>query len=174
MTHFVWDSAFDITIGFEGNYQCLENDRGNWTSGKVGEGELRGTKYGISASAYPELDIKNLTIEQAKGIYKRDYWDRCKCAFMPDALSIALFDFAVNSGVKRAVRYLQRALDITIDGVIGNQTIGACNRVPTRYVLNKYLDLRIDYLMKLKSWQHFKNGWGNRVKLLRNVCEKYL
>lgn len=162
MTHFVWDSAFDITIGFEGGYVNDPNDAG---------GE---TKYGISKRAYPNLDIKNLTIEQAKEIYHRDYWERCKCDFIPDALSIALFDFAVNSGVKRAVRYLQRALDITVDGVIGNQTIGACNRVPTRYVLNKYLDLRIKYLMQLKSWQHFKNGWGNRVKLLRNVCEKYL
>ena len=162
MTHFVWDTAFDITIGFEGGYVNDPNDAG---------GE---TKYGISKRAYPDLDIKNLTLEQAKEIYHRDYWERCKCDFIPDALSIALFDFAVNSGTKRAVRYLQRALDITIDGVIGNQTIGACNRVPTRYVLNKYLDLRIKYLMQLKGWQHFGNGWGNRVKLLRNVCEKYL
>lgn len=134
MTHFVWDSAFDITIGFEGGYVNDPNDAG---------GE---TKYGISKRAYPDLDIKNLTLEQAKEIYHRDYWERCKCDFIPDALSIALFDFAVNSGTKRAVRYLQRALEVTIDGCIGNQTIGACNRVPARYVLDRYMRYRLEYL----------------------------
>jgi len=86
MTEFVWDTSINITLGFEGGYVNNPNDKG---------GE---TKYGISKKAYPDLDIANLTIEQAKEIYKRDYWDRCKCAFIPDALSMALFDFAVNSG----------------------------------------------------------------------------
>ncbi len=174
MTEFVFNTAFNTTLGFEGNYQCLENDRGNWTTGKVGEGELKGTKYGISAMAYPGLDIKNLTTEQARSIYKKDYWDRCKCSFIPDALSIALFDFAVNSGTKRAIRYLQRALGVTVDGFIGNQTIGACNRVPTKYVLEKFIQYRLEFLMNLKGWKYFGNGWGRRVKTLKELCEKYL
>ena len=162
MTEFVWDTAVNTTLGFEGGYVNDQNDSG---------GE---TKYGISKKAYPDLDIKNLTIEQARNIYKKDYWDRCKCAFMPDALSIALFDFAVNSGIKRAVRYLQRALGVTVDGVIGNQTIGACNRIPTRIVLEKYIRYRQEYLMSLKSWKYYGNGWGRRVELIKGVCEKYL
>ena len=162
MTHFVWDTAFDVTIGFEGGYVNNPNDPG---------GE---TKYGISKKAYPDIDIKNLTIEQAKDIYRRDYWEGCKCDFIPDALSIALFDFAVNSGTKRAIRYLQRALEVTIDGCIGNQTIGACNRIPTRYVLDRFMRYRLEYLQNLKTWKYFGNGWGRRVQLLKNVCEKYL
>lgn len=162
MTEFVFDTAFDITIGFEGEYVNDPNDAG---------GE---TKFGISKKAYPDIDIKNLTIEQAKEIYKRDYWDRCKCAFMPDALSIALYDFAVNSGTKRAIRYLQRALGVTVDGYIGNQTIGACNRVPTKYVLHKFINYRLEFLMGLKNWKYFGNGWGRRVKALQNICEKYI
>lgn len=162
MTEFVWDTAINITLGFEGGYVNDPKDPG---------GE---TKYGISKKAYPNIDIKNLTIEQAKQIYHRDYWDRCKCAFIPDALSIALFDFAVNSGTKRAIRYLQRALGVTVDGVIGNQTIGACNRLPTRQVLEQFINNRLEYLMSLKSWQHFGGGWGRRVKTLKEVCEKYL
>lgn len=162
MSEFVFDTAFYTTLGFEGGYVNNPNDTG---------GE---TKYGISKKAYPDLDIKNLTEEQAKDIYKRDYWDRCKCAFMPDALSIAVFDFAVNGGTKRAIRYLQRALGVTIDGCIGNQTIAACNRVPTKYVLDKFIEYRLQYLMNLKSWKYFGNGWGNRVRTLKNVCERYL
>ena len=174
MTEFVWDSAFDLLMLNEGNYVNNPNDPGG------------ATKYGISKTAYPDIDIENLTLEQAKTIYKRDYWDRCKCSFIPDALSIALFDFAVNSGVKtavkglqkcgtkRAITYLQKAREIPADGIIGNQTIGACNREPTKKVLEKYMDLRLDFLMSLKNWKYFGNGWGGRINRTKQMCEKYL
>ena len=162
MTHCVWDSAFDLLMINEGGYVNNLNDPG---------GE---TKYGISKKAYPDLDIENLTLEQAKVIYKKDYWDRCKCDYIPDALSIALFDFAVNSGTKRAIICLQKALGVTADGIIGNQTIGACNRIPTKYVLEKYMDIRLDFLTNLKNWKYFGNGWGKRVNRTKQMCEKYL
>lgn len=162
MTEFVWDSAFDLLMLNEGNYVNNPNDPGG------------ATKYGISKKAYPDIDIENLTLEQAKKIYKRDYWDRCKCSFIPDALSIALFDFAVNSGTKRAITYLQKSLEIPADGVIGNQTIGACNREPTKKVLEKYMDLRLEFLMSLKNWKYFGNGWGKRVNRTKQMCEKYI
>ena len=162
MTEFVWDTAINTTLEFEGGYVNDPNDAG---------GE---TKYGISKKAYPDVDIKNLTIEQARDIYKRDYWDRCKCAFMPDALSIALFDFAVNSGTKRAIRYLQRALNVTIDGVIGNQTIGACNRMPTKPVFENFITYRLEYLRNLKGWERYGKGWNRRVQTLKQIGERYL
>ena len=174
MTVFVWDTAFDYTIGIEGCYQCDYRDDGNWTGGKCGCGELKGTKYGISAKAYPCLDIENLSIQQAKEIYKNDYWNRCKCDFIPDALSISAFDFAVNSGVKKSIRCLQRALGVTVDGVIGNQTIGACNRIPTKYVLEKFIQYRLEYLMSLKNWKIYGGGWGRRVREVKELCERYL
>jgi Glycosyl hydrolase 108 len=59
----------------EGGYTSDKNDPGNWTGGKVGKGELHGTKYGIAANSFPKLDIKNLTVKQAESIYQRDYWD---------------------------------------------------------------------------------------------------
>lgn len=162
MTEFVWETAVNTTLGFEGGYVNNPNDLG---------GE---TKYGISKKAYPNLDIANLTIEQAKEIYKRDYWSRCKCEFMPDALSIAVFDFAVNSGTKRSIRYLQRALGVTIDGVVGNQTIGACNRIPTKYVLEKFINYRKTFLWNLKNYKYFGTGWERRVQLVKELCERYL
>lgn len=162
MTAFVWDVAINTTLKFEGGYVNDLRDSG---------GE---TNFGISKKAYPNLDIKALSIDDAKKIYKRDYWDRCKCNFIPDALSIALFDFAVNSGCNRAIRYLQRALGITIDGKIGNQTIGACNSIPVKETLEKFIIYRLEYLMSLKAWKYYGNGWGARVKSIQSICEKYL
>ena len=159
MTDRVWNSAFNLLIEFEGGFVDNPNDKGG------------ATKYGISKEQYPDLDIENLTLDKAKEIYRRDYWDRYKCRFLPDSLSIALFDSVVNSNAKRMTKFLQQALGVTADGVIGNQTIGAANRLPEKKVLNDFLDLRLEYLMSLKDWKYFGNGWGARVSKLRKYCE---
>lgn len=159
MTDKVWSYAFQILIDNEGGYVNDPNDSGGVT------------KYGISKKAYPDLDIKNLTIAQAMEIYRKDYWDRCKCEYIPDALSVAVFDFAVNSGVKTAIKKLQIALGVKADGIIGNQTLGACNRLPVKKVLDDYMNLRLDYLMSLPKWKYYGNGWGKRVERTKKKCE---
>lgn len=162
MTSKVWNTAFDLLMINEGGYVNDPNDSGGQT------------KYGISKKAYPDLDIKNLTIAQAMEIYHKDYWDRCKCDYIPDALSVAVFDFAVNSGVKTAIKKLQIALGVKADGIIGNQTVGACNRLPLKKVLDDYMNLRLDYLMSLPKWKHYGNGWGSRVERTKKKCEELI
>ena len=162
MTALIWDRAFDLLMINEGGYVNNFHDSG---------GE---TKYGISKKAYPDLDICSLTLEQAKEIYKRDYWNRCKCDYLPDSLSVAVFDFAVNSGVSRAVKYLQTSLGVKADGIIGNQTLGAANRLPIKRVLDDYLNLRLDFLMSLKDWKYFGKGWGKRIDRVRKFCEELI
>ena len=68
-----FDRMFDIVVGHEGGYTANPADRGNWTGGAIGSGTCRGTRFGISAAAYPGLDIANLTIDAAKALYQRDY-----------------------------------------------------------------------------------------------------
>ena len=162
MTTKIWDSAINFVLEQEGGYVNNPFDKG------------KETKYGISKKAYPNEDIKNLTLDRAKEIYYRDYWTRCKCDNLPDALSVAVFDFAVNSGVKTAIKKLQIALGVKADGIIGNQTLGACNRLPLKKVLEDYINLRLDYLMSLKSWKYFGNGWGKRVERTKRKCEELI
>lgn len=159
MTEKVWNKAFGLLIENEGGYVNDFHDRG---------GE---TKYGISKRAYPDVDIQALTLWQAKEIYHRDYWNRCKCDVLPDYLSVAVFDYAVNSGVKQAVKDLQRALNIPADGVVGNQTIGASNTQPPHKVLQEYMDRRLKLMQSLKGWKYYGNGWLNRIKRVEETCE---
>lgn len=162
MTARVWNTAFDLLMLNEGGYVNDPKDSG---------GE---TKYGISKKAYPNVDIPNLTIEQAKEIYKKDYWDRCKCDYLPDCLSVAVFDFAVNSGIKTAIKKLQIVLGVSVDGIIGNQTIGACNRLSPKKILKDYMNLRLDYLMSLKQWSIYGKGWVARVSRTEKKCEELI
>ena len=69
-----FDQAFDRLNGHEGAFSDDPKDPGNWTGGRVNVGELKGTKYGIAANTYGDLDIKSLTLDDAKKIYYRDWW----------------------------------------------------------------------------------------------------
>lgn len=159
MTERVWNKAIELLFENEGGLVNDKHDRGGRT------------KYGISQRAYPDLDIEALTLWQAKEIYHKDYWLRCRCDVLPDYLSVAVFDYAVNSGVKRAVTDLQKSLNIPADGIVGNQTIGASNSQPPHKVLKDYMERRLNYLMSLKNWRYYGNGWGKRCERVEKVCE---
>lgn len=94
--------AFAVIVGEEGGYTTDSSDAGNWTGAKVGVGLLKGTKYGISAAAYPNLDIPNLTLMQAQGIYHEDYWTPLDCDSRSWEFALVVFDAAVNQGVSAA------------------------------------------------------------------------
>ena len=158
MTQLIWDQAFHLLMINEGGYVNDCRDAG---------GE---TKFGISKASYPNEDICNLTEARAKEIYRRDYWNKCKCDYIPDALSVAQFDFAVHSGTRKAIKYLQQALGVKDDGIIGNQTIGACNRLPIKGVLENYLDKRLEFMQRQRVWKFYARGWANRINRVRDFC----
>lgn len=158
-----FDEAFKLTIGHEGGYTTHQSDPGNWTGGKVGVGTLKGTKYGIAANSYPNEDIKNLTLDRAKQIYKRDYWDKAKCDQLPDVLRFHVFDVSVNSGVSRGIKTLQQALGVNADGLIGPQTIGAAKSQDPNEVLLRFYSFRISFYTSLSTFSTFGKGWMNRV-----------
>lgn len=158
-----FDKAFERVIGHEGGYTDDQRDRGNWTSGVIGKGELRGTKYGISAMAYPMLDIRNLTLDGAKDIYRADYWNRCHIDDLPDIVRFDMFDMAVNSGVGAAVKTMQRALGVKADGIWGADTAAAARNADPYILDKKFSGYRLQYLCDLTTFPTFGKGWVRRV-----------
>ncbi len=167
----VFAAAFNFVIGHEGGLSLLESDPGNWTGGSVGAGKLRGTKWGISAAAYPNKDIPNLTIDQAKAIYWTDYWLKVRGPDLPPSLALLAFDAATNNGPTRAVRWLQMAVGTQADGFFGPITLRAVmaqtETGPQRVKLcAEYLARRIDWMARLPTWEVFGLGWSRRLALL--------
>jgi lysozyme family protein len=133
-------AAVALVLAHEGGFQAMPDDPGNWTGGRVGDGELKGTKYGISAASYPTLDIVNLTSDAAGAIYRREWWDRYGLDRLPPLLAGKLLDAAVNIGVADSVRCLQRALraagrTLVEDGKLGPATIAAATALSSDIVL---------------------------------------
>lgn len=157
-------AAFERTQRIEQGYQCDPLDRGNWTGGRIDAGALIGTKYGISAAAYPGEDIKNLTIERAMELYRRDYWGPAGCDVVPAAMKADLFDAAVLAGPGEARRMLQRAAGVHDDGVIGRQTMLAISSFEPYRLVARFQGQFLDYLNNNpQQWQRFGRGWAQRV-----------
>ncbi|MGR3976434.1 secretion activator protein [Acinetobacter sp. 1207_04] len=163
MMSLTFDQAFERLIGHEGKFTNDRQDRGNWTTGVIGKGELKGTKYGISAMTYPDLDIKNLTLVQAKQIYKRDWWDKINADQINPAIVFQVWDFAINAGMGTAKRKLQLAVGVLDDGIIGNLTIQAINKAELNDILLKFNAERLKYYTSLSTWPRYGKGWTLRV-----------
>ncbi len=155
-----FDIAFERLIGHEGLFTEDPRDPGNWTGGRVGVGVLKGTKYGIAAASYPELDIRALTLEQAKTIYRRDFWDVIGRAH--PAIAFQVFDAAVNHGKDNAVRFLQRAVRVADDGQFGPLSQAALQRMEHNDVLLRFLAFRFKFWAQLQKFDTFGRGWVNR------------
>ncbi|WP_082905796.1 MULTISPECIES: glycoside hydrolase family 108 protein [Bradyrhizobium] len=152
-----------VTLTHEGGYSNNPSDRGNWTGGRVGIGLLKGTRYGIAAHAYPYLDIKNLTLGDARAIYERDYWKPVRGESLPYGVDLATFDAGVLSGCRRSMLWLQAAVGAKEDGAVGHETISkvlAANRETT---IRAICEKRRSFLRRLPSWKFFSNGWSRRI-----------
>lgn len=158
-----FDDAFTALVGNEGSYSNDSRDPGNWTSGIVGSGVLKGTKYGIAAASYPGEDIVNLTLDRAKAIYRTQYWGPAGCDVWPDGIKFEVFDIAVNTGVKTAITLLQRAVGAVEDGVIGPQTTMRVQSADPQWVRRLLTAKRLRYYTALKTFPVFGAGWVNRI-----------
>lgn len=158
-----FDKAFEELLGHEGGYKCEREDRMDWTGGIVGKGELRGTKYGISAGTYPNLAIQSLTLEEAKAIYKRDWWDRFRGDEIEYELAFQIFDADVNHGKGNGARFLQDALGLAPDGSIGPITLKALEGRDPAQVILRFLAYRLRFFTKCSTWDKHGKGWANRV-----------
>ena len=164
----VFDAVFAALIGHEGGFTDELRDNGNWTGGRCFIGECKGTKFGISAAAYPLLDIKGLTLEAARAIYRRDYWDRVGGDALPPALALLVFDAAVNNGVERAVRWLQAAAGAAADGRMGPRTLAAVAARAQDWpeLVVEFQAQRLNFMAALPTWRVFGLGWSRRLARL--------
>ena len=151
-----FDEIIEQVLEHEGGYVDDPTDSG---------GE---TKYGISKKAYPNEDIKGLTVERAKELYKRDYWDRFKVDNLPDRIRHIYFDMCVNMGGGRATKILQEACNsknsykIDVDGGIGKNTIKASANLEDFRLRAYRVMFYAELVMKKPNQERFWVGWFRR------------
>lgn len=178
-----FNKAVDLVFKAEGGYVNDPDDKG---------GE---TIFGISRKSHPESKIwaiiddwKTKGVRDpkiitkmcwdtdvyvfAREIYRKEYWDKCKCDDLPELHRYPIFNCAVNCGVKQAVRFYQFILGVEIDGVVGEQTISVAKQAGVSAVLDAFFTMWRGHYKRLASVDpknaKYLRGWLNRVE----KCEK--
>ena len=149
-----FNEAFEKILRFEGGYVNDKSDSG---------GE---TKYGISKKAFPNVDIKNLTLNEAKEIYKKVYWDKIKGDEINNQkIAEIIFDTAINMGISTAAKLAQKILNVKQDGIIGAITLNALNNVNEEVFTKDYKLARIAKYVEIAKGDKIKflRGWIKRV-----------
>ena len=117
------------------------------------------TKYGISQTSFPNLDIANITIDDAMNIYNKQYWQPLQLDNYPLPISLFLFDTAVLQGVGKAVELINR-VNIDVNDVKGT--------------ILKLIPMRLWVLALVSDYGTFGRGWTNRIADLINVINENL
>jgi len=156
-----YPQALKQVLKYEGGFSNHPNDPGG------------ATMKGITQAVYdawqrknglPTQSVRNISDAAVAAIYRQEYWDRIRGDDLPDGVDFAVFDFAVNSGVSRAAKYLQAVVGVTQDGQIGPQTIQATKTYVAMAVTNK----RLAFMQSLSIWSTFGKGWSARIADVKN------
>jgi lysozyme family protein len=134
------------------------------------------TNKGITKKTYEEFlgrdvtveELKNITDEDVKLIYKTLYWDIVKCDTLPAGVDFAVFDWCVNGGPSRAAKTLQKALNVDADGAIGPNTLSAATNSDCTQTIELFTKERENFYRGLKTFDTFGKGWIRRNK---ETCE---
>ncbi len=116
--------------------------------------------------------IDNIEVQD---IYLKNYWRLVRGDSLPAGVDYAVFDFAVNSGVSRSIRYLQKVVGVNDDAVIGDMTLEAVYRYARKDEEGLIATLcanRVAFLQSLPTFQTFGRGWMRRVVGLQNGVQR--
>lgn len=162
MTDF--ERALKFVLRHEGGYVNDPQDRGG------------ATNYGITQAAYDEWSrakgvasrpVQNITDVEVKAIYEERYWRPANCHEMCWPLNASVFDAAVQHGVQRAIKFLQKQLGVTQDGIIGPQTRRTfCKRDQRALAYALITDREAFYgqiVHDTPGMKKFAAGWDNRL-----------
>lgn len=168
---------FVMSDRIEGGYQKYSQDSGNYNS----RGVLVGTNFGISAPKaeefmdwpIPEWLMRNMSKDFAKSVYHVDFWFPILGDFIESqGVATAIFDGAVNHGLRTSVRMAQEASGASVDGIFGPATLRHINNMNPKDFIEKYIDLRKRLYKRIvkrrPSQSIFLNGWMNRLDLLKH------
>lgn len=168
------DIALPTVLKFEGRYSNHLNDKGG------------ATNFGITQKVYDEYTAtKNLQLNsvtmitdgEVKEIYFCKYWYDGNCNLIRHPkVAVLHFDSCVNHGIGRAAKFLQEAVDVKVDGVIGKVTLEAVNKYKEQGLIYRYLEIREEFYHRIAeknpSQKVFLKGWLNRIEILKSVLDK--
>ena len=150
-----FDEAFDALLKHEGGFSDHAADPGGKTRFGVTEAVARREGY--------RGDMRDYPLDEAKRVYQKLYWNALRLDDLRSEFRFDLFDAGVNSGVAQTVRWMQRIVGVTADGLLGPRTLSAVNNSDAAKFLAKFNGQRLLFMTSLSTWPSFGRGWARRI-----------
>ena len=115
-------------------------------------------------------EVKDLTLDEAKEIYRVNYWNALNCDQLPAGVDLVVFDFGVNAGVGRSARLLQDIASVKADGQVGTITLGAVQRLGADFIVSRFSEGRMEHYRGLSTFPTFGKGWTRRTTETREAA----
>jgi len=163
MTASNYKPSLGLTLAYEGGYVNHPKDPGGPTNNGITQAVYDAYR---KVRGLPLQSVKLILSDEVADIYNKQYWKLIRGDSLPAGLDYAVFDFAVNSGVSRATRYLQRLVGVNDDGVIGNATLASvydAAKADEEKLIATYCANRLAFLRSLSTFPTFGKGWTRRV-----------
>ena len=163
--------ALAHTLKFEGGWANHPNDPGGATM----KGVTHRTYASYLGREVSHDELRAIPDEHLADIYRKRYWDACRCSELPAGLDMAVFDTAVNTGPAQAARLLQRIVGVPVDGAIGPKTIAAVNDYVAVHglatLIEAYTEARQSFYRLLPTYVHFGEGWRKRADGVADIAK---
>lgn len=154
-----FDAALAAVLEHEGGFVNHPKDPGGMTN----LGVTKRVWEAWVGKTVSEADMRALTPAIVAPMYRKQYWDAVKGDELPSGLDYLMFDFAINAGVSRAIRTMQRAIGTTPDGAIGPKTMQALRDADPDALIDKFSEEKETFYRSLPTFATFGKGWLRRV-----------
>ena len=154
-----FDRCLALLLKHEGGFVNHPSDPGGMTN------------LGVTARVWEEWvghpvdekQMRALTPADVAPLYRKKYWNACRADELVSGVDYCVFDVAVNSGVGRAIKFLQSCVGATPDGDFGSITLALVKKTSPAKLIEEYCAKRLEFLQSLKTFEVFGNGWSRRV-----------
>ena len=173
-----WEKSCDMVLAHEGGFTSDPRDKGNsLPDGRAGSTMLGCTQANWEAYVGHQVtwdDMKKLTKDDVKPLYKKNYWDAVSGDSLPSGVDYAAFDFAINAGPAASRKMIQHALGVTADGVFGSKTLAAIQSSDAKELMQKFSDAKTTFYKGLGNFNVYGKGWLQRVADVQAVANKMI
>jgi len=169
-----FERCLDEVLRHEGGYVDHKRDPGGATNLGVTLGTAKAHGLDMDDDGdVDKIDVRNLKPRDVRPVYRKSYWLKAGCDALPAGVDLMVFDLAVNSGPARAVRFLQEAVGVTADGVVGPMTLGAARRLPPAELVLRLRNRRERFYRGLSTFDAFGKGWLRRLSEVNAKAEQW-
>lgn len=163
-----WDACLAHVLNSEGEFSNHKDDPGGMTN----LGVTKKVWEEWTSKSATEQDMRGLTHDDVAPLYKKQYWVAVHGDDLPAGVDLCVFDCAVNAGVNRAARFLQRTAQVTADGIIGPGTLKAVQALSPSLVIRDFCAQRELHYKSLPTFPTFGKGWMARLDKVEDDAMK--